>query len=331
MKAGTSVCAALLLFGCARLLGGVPSKENQRTRNVTGMSLMEAFDQGAQIYLATEVERLTFPESSSRNLQLGIVTLRVNETLRGSAMDSIRVPYCYFNSFGSLSFKWLDLVWTNEGTKFTCILVPQGWDATLHYADDSEAVAAFTWAHKTPEDASASVARMRKLVEIYDGAREPEFAKRIKEFAKDDDILVGGFAMEVAVIKASQLPPETVLGLLANAVRAPRHGSHACDTNVLKGLVNSVAGRIGRHEDKDRYDVLALRCLAVLAQCPNEAVRTASIDKIAYVIRGYLTIPQVQSLGPDGLSVSEKEDLRRVLKVVPVHPSARAVEKWLEG
>lgn len=326
MKTGVAMVilsAALCIIGSA-LFAGKPSKDDQQSRNVIGMSLLKAFDRGAQIYLVTEGEREPFPESSSRNLLRGIITMRVDSTLRGPAVESVRLPYCYVYT-GSLHPVWQNLVWTKPGTLHTCVVIPQGWDPGVVYAEETQAVAAFVWSHRTPEAATVRAAQMRKLIAIYDGEKDVDSIRRIEEAVADADPVVCGFALQYAVLNARHLSPDVVMGMLTREVQNPRHCPNSA---LLVELADAAALRLLYISEKEGSKNTSLRCLAVLTQCPNEKVREASLNALGSAIHRYSASSKVADLG--SLSSAEEEALRKTLEANASYPLSDEMGKWLD-
>lgn len=141
MKPQTLLCLALVLIGDLFAYGGnVESLGNlNRQRNVGGMMLFDALNDGATVCVC-KVVSITPSPSSSVGYARGKVTLSVSEMIGGSARSELSLPFCYtpVGRAGSRLI-WPDLV-ESRNDSLLCVVVPHSVDpSTPAYADITEA------------------------------------------------------------------------------------------------------------------------------------------------------------------------------------------------
>lgn len=82
-------------------------------------------------------------EGSGPTLEHGVATFQVTDTLRGPAVESLNIPYCYARPIEAITsrFLWPSLEHTKTGDLFLCALIPDGFDPTVNSLPGTKAVA----------------------------------------------------------------------------------------------------------------------------------------------------------------------------------------------
>lgn len=315
------------------LCGGIIE---QRPFNIFGMDLFESFEHDASVYVCNVVKREPSLSESGRNIERGVITLNVIQTLRGTNRVDLVLPYSFIprggiGVDGPLIWPTLDDVGQSN---LLCIIVPSAQDSSAPTIPGNNEAASMVVVVDKNEGA---VLEMEVICKIYGSKVTPKFIRQLKKAVASPQLTVRGFALETTIMKLGKTSPEEALEIIRSRVAAYResakhltiskdpldegafamytqNSSHA-DIFEAEKLFSDISSGILKIGPEEKFCTFLCRCLIALAQSESKTIREKAITGLANGISFYDYRPDLHFRPLDGIDISERKALNTALDV----------------
>lgn len=330
----------LLLFalvpGLALSLGaGIIEKPPYNVYAALDRSLFQSFEHDAGVYLCSIIKCEPAASSLSESIEYGVVTLRVQEVLRGTNGPELVLPYscCNPRHIGACEADG-PLIWpTLDGIKdrLLCVVVPEGEDPTAPKIPNADGAA--SWVMTVKDD--AAIREMKTICGLYDSKVSPRLAKELKAAVESRLLTLRTFGLEATIMKLGKADPDAALEIVRSraagyreiadridlepdpldepAVSAYQQNARYADINEAENVLGDIGGGFWRIGPEQKFCTFLCRCLVALSESESPTIRQRAIASLAGNISDYDYRPDLHFRPMDGLSDSEKTRLGAVL------------------
>jgi len=293
-----------------------------QTHTIEG-PLFDAIDDNAGVYLCTVTARqpLSGPEERAY-IERGRATLSVVATLLGPKRETLILPYSCPTNVGG---KTGDLVWPRLdrlGKKnIICVVNPNASDRISPEIEGIHEAASRVIRVENSSDPILS--EFKDICALYTALERGSALPSLKKALRDTRTEVRTFAQMAAVSKPASVGSDAVIDLLKPGSLL---WSDPPDPNEAIRLANYIGFKISRIGPWQPAAKPMARCLATLATHPAQAVRTASLKRLAYSIQNMDLTKGLSFQMRDVIPAAEKAALNKVLDEQPNATSDSAVQ-----
>jgi hypothetical protein len=256
---------------------------NRQINVLRTRELVDAFESGANVFACIVIKRI--PDlSSDENIERGVVTLKVTQTLRGVNRENISIPYSFVKN--GATYVSSELVWPNldnlKNSNLVCVVLSNAVDFTAYLTSTQSFNEAASGVFPSDSNDNAKIAAVKRICAIYDAQDSAQLAKELRKAIFDNQQMVVDFALQVAALKLSRSAPDEAVQIIQS--RVVRYSGDIESLGEAQRFASYIETKFGQVDPRKPMNQFFARSMVTLAKSSSLAVKKVSINGLAHLI-----------------------------------------------